>query len=710
VEKTCCVPPPTSSSGDDCKGKVTELVLQYSPKVCETNNSQEGKAKCSGENPGEAPITVTATGKDAGELYLNGYPEPTTLDDLDILGNDLVSFTRPGGKDGELKASTKFEVEGSGGAVQSLEIHTSCSKPLNVGDYFGSMKVVQLTTTNGGTVTLPDPDAPERSACVTVGEPIGTECDSRATEIVFEYIGEKCADPLQNTQEGKAECVDTDPDPFNPLPDDVIAVFTGKDAWPPESPVSLYGTFRLTGTGGKEGYKLPADTTLDIIDPASGDLLLQDLKIHTSCSKPLALGDVFGSLKVVEFSTENGETFVSAGEPPLNNECEVVAVAPPEPHCTSKIEVLSLRYRAENCQDPLDNPQPGKDDVPKATCEDLNGWLGELPSDAEVKIVVIGTGGKDGDITYLDTGFDPPVSEGDIVHAMASTAGKSAFGSESIVEIWARDDDANETMVQELHIHTSCSKPLNLGDRFGALEVFSMDLQEGGLVSQGSTVEYQYKVTNPNATTVDNITVDDDQLGVIASGISLDAGKSRTFFKTALISEETTNTVTVTGGVGGSSVCFADDTLTVTVTEPDPPPAGSCEDGDRPYQLEFEYTGDDCSEGSSNSQKGFDCFEPETPIINGVFPVQIVPVGKDGKDPGYTVYPGLLSPPYEQPVTFTATGSRLKAESWFKVVQTEDGNEQELQFVKMHTSCSQPLIVGDEFGSLILKGFIPETP
>jgi len=71
VEKTCCVPPPTSSSGDDCQGKVTELVLQYSPNECGTNNSQEGKAKCSGGNPGDAPITVTATGNDAGELKLN---------------------------------------------------------------------------------------------------------------------------------------------------------------------------------------------------------------------------------------------------------------------------------------------------------------------------------------------------------------------------------------------------------------------------------------------------------------------------------------------------------------------------------------------------------------------------------------------------------------------------------------------------------------
>jgi hypothetical protein len=32
-----------------------------------------------------------------------------------------------------------------------------------------------------------------------------------------------------------------------------------------------------------------------------------------------------------------------------------------------------------------------------------------------------------------------------------------------------------------------------------------------------------------------------------------------------------------------------------------------------------------------------------------------------------------------------------------------------LQKLKIHTSCSQPLEVGDPFGSLILKGFVPKN-
>ena len=38
-----------------------------------------------------------------------------------------------------LKAETQFDLRQAGAALQSKRIHTSCSKPLEVGDQFGSV-------------------------------------------------------------------------------------------------------------------------------------------------------------------------------------------------------------------------------------------------------------------------------------------------------------------------------------------------------------------------------------------------------------------------------------------------------------------------------------------------------------------------------------------------------------------------------------------
>ena len=45
-------------------------------------------------------------------------------------------------------------------------------------------------------------------------------------------------------------------------------------------------------------------------------------------------------------------------------------------------------------------------------------------------------------------------------------------------------------------LHTSCSKPVNLGDIFGALKVFGLDTTGGGAVSLATEVLFNYKITN----------------------------------------------------------------------------------------------------------------------------------------------------------------------------------------------------------------------
>ena len=95
-----------------------------------------------------------------------------------------------------------------------------------------------------------------------------------------------------------------------------------------------------------------------------------------------------------------------------------------------------------------------------------------------------------------------------------------------------------------------------------------MDREEEGPISLGGNVQYQYKVTNPNTSTVQNVAVTDDHLGVIASGQSIPAGGSATFKKTATLYGTTTNVATATGDVSGDICNPGADTVTIGVRAP----------------------------------------------------------------------------------------------------------------------------------------------
>src|SRR5438876_6084766 len=72
------------------------------------------------------------------------------------------------------------------------------------------------------------------------------------------------------------------------------------------------------------------------------------------------------------------------------------------------------------------------------------------------------------------------------------------------------------------------------------------------LPAGGGDVEYTYTITNTGTTTVENVTVEDDQLGTIPGSpiASIDAGESATPSVKPCVAATTLNTVTVTGNEG----------------------------------------------------------------------------------------------------------------------------------------------------------------
>ncbi len=138
----------------------------------------------------------------------------------------------------------------------------------------------------------------------------------------------------------------------------VSVAYTGKDpdkiSVSPASNINLGETFRVTATGRDE---LHSNTKLQI---TSSNDILQTLEIHTSCSQPLAPGDVFGGLRLVEFTTKDGGVKV-LGDPdaPIFFESCEVPTASAGPHCTSKVAELTLRYLGGECSETT-NSQGGK--------------------------------------------------------------------------------------------------------------------------------------------------------------------------------------------------------------------------------------------------------------------------------------------------------------------------------------------------------------
>ena len=145
-------------------------------------------------------------------------------------------------------------------------------------------------------------------------------------------------------------------------------------------------------------------------------------------------------------------------------------------------------------------------------------------------------------------------------------------------------------------------------------------------------------------------------------------------------------------------------TLCMRVTEPgdwmrvitDPtPPSDDCEDG-KPKILMFRYTGESCL-ASNNTQTGDTCAGT---LSGETIEVSIEYTEKFGNK--ITVSPTMVFP--GESFTVEATGRKtLHSNTAFDIRSTADGSL--LQSVRLHTSCSQDLNVGDQFGSLILTGF-----
>ncbi|NHN36604.1 hypothetical protein G8764_04790 [Pseudomaricurvus alcaniphilus] len=289
-------------------------------------------------------------------------------------------------------------------------------------------------------------------------------------------------------------------------------------------------------------------------------------KFHVSCSDPdfnspddcgkLAgdgkkNGDGFtNKWKLQGFIDKSGRVLECGAGPsadfPDQNSC-VVTLQPQLASCEvlGKPTSLTFRYTGMGCG-ASDNDQEDKD-----KCEgDVNGF----------EAVSIVAGDKD-----LDDLYD--VAPAVVAPGELFTISASKFDSNSRIEV------SNGGGTEANTIHTSCSKPLEVGDVFGSLELVSFNGVGG---DAGTEVLFGYEVTN-NGDPLSAVSIEDSVLGSVAGPFSLDSGETQRFTKLGTVLATTTNQATVIGTLPSSGgECSATDEVTVVVEEA-PPETGECD-------------------------------------------------------------------------------------------------------------------------------------
>ncbi len=177
-----------------------------------------------------------------------------------------------------------FDTEG-GTLLQHIKFHASCSQPLFRGDQFGSARIVDAMGEN-------EPDT--NSAC----------CNGRPTQLTMVYTGADC-DLSANSQGDRFVCDQFVAD----LPASVYLVASRSDNCTQEvyfeGNVSIGDEYVIDSSViGRSEFA--ADTSICIFD-VQGGTLLQKVKFHTSCSRPLLFGDGFGGSMVVDSVGRDGD-------------------------------------------------------------------------------------------------------------------------------------------------------------------------------------------------------------------------------------------------------------------------------------------------------------------------------------------------------------------------------------------------------------------
>ena len=124
----------------------------------------------------------------------------------------------------------------------------------------------------------------------------------------------------------------------------------------------------------------------------------------------------------------------------------------------------------------------------------------------------------------------------------------------------------------------------------------------------------------------------------------------------------------------------------------------------KPCAMTFCYNGESCEASDFTMDPNKVECEGDPMFTDPVF---IIANDKDDPNKGKVWFTGYVD--LNGCFTIEAANAgkdKLKSKTYFHIFGTR--NDETLQFLLVHTSCSQPLVLGDQFGSLVLDSYVPK--
>lgn len=413
--------------------------------------------------------------------------------------------------------------------------------------------------------------------------------------------------------------------------------------------------------------------------------VLQTIAIHTSCSDPLIKGDQFGGLELIYASAT-----LLALEDPGPGTCDLDVLSDPCEELEKDFTALTFIYSQTKCQVPFSQPQN------KGSCNDIQ----DITSAFGEKVSIIAFQDKK-DLVVTPAGN---VGPGDAVTIGHPDGFK---GNEITVEIQTTEDEPK--LVQKLRIHISCSAPLFA--QFGSLKHTEITDANGETRSRLSEVELQYSVKNPNQVPIKaqinqitrqpcadkeqslDVEVDVEEGGTttITLNISVDQFLGGLVYTVATMETKTT---------GGSKCGESESSFEFTINRPT-----SCESGGskslKPGTITFRYTGGGCEDQDHDQ-------EVECTATNGMSFAEVDqdPALIEVQDKKGNV---LFSDYVEIGATFDVPKPQEGGETGFELTPDIYLSSGSIEALKIHTSCSKPLQVGNQFAFVTVEGWVSKS-
>ena len=469
-------------------GKAQELTFRYIDSST-VSNTQEGRAYIieDGRADDDGVSYVIVSNKEnpldaKAKLYFAGEV---------AVGDDFVASTTNAGTD-KFGSGTfihffddnPFDNVGTNDLLQSAAYHTSCSKPIFLGDVIGDATLVGYTGENGTAPTTAAVIGADYDADTAAEAPVGSTGTDTA---VFTY-------EVTNTGSTAISNVVVTDDRISEVTyvggDDGDGLLEVGEVW-------TYTASESVASGLNTNIGFVSGEVLDINGQSTGVVVNDD-----------DAANYVGTVAPPSIDVEKYVLVDGGGIPTEALVCETYG----------KAQELTLRYIDSST---VSNTQEGRAYIIDDGRADDDGVSYVIVSDKE---------------NPLDTGakmyFAGEVAVGDDFVASAANAGADKFGSGTFIHFFDDnpfDNVGTNELLQSAAYHTSCSKPINLGDVVGDVTLVGYtgelgtanpvsglgedaDTGPGPDADFGSDVVFNYVVTNTGSGALSNVQLTDDRI------------------------------------------------------------------------------------------------------------------------------------------------------------------------------------------------------